>query len=105
MAAVARLFLLLAGYLIISVIMVVIFSLGACKAFDRTNHFALFACMLRKGIPKYIFNIFIAWHRNLSCHVRWAEGVSHSFPILSGLPQGIVLSFPDKRHLYFYHLN
>ena len=43
--------------------------LDSCKAFDRTNHFALFASMLHRGIPKPIVNIFILWYRNLFCQV------------------------------------
>ena len=65
---------------------------NACKAFDRTNHFALFACILRKGIPKPITNNFISWYRILPCQFCWAEDVSYSFPIPSSLPQGSLLS-------------
>ena len=78
---------------------VFIFSLDVCKAFDRTNHFALFASMLHRGIPKPIVNIFISWYRNLSCQVRWANDIFYSFLILSGLPQGSLLS-PK-----FYNIN
>ena len=66
-------------------------SLDACRAFDRTNHFALFASLLYRGIPRPIFNIFILWYRNLSCQVRWANDISNSFPIFSGLPQDSLL--------------
>ena len=39
---------------------VCIYSLGACKALDRVNHFALFAAMLRRSVLKALVNIFLS---------------------------------------------
>jgi hypothetical protein len=71
---------------------VYICCLDACKAFDRVNHFALLACMLRRGVPRVLINIFLSWFSNLSGQVRWDSHLSQSFAICSGLPQGSLLS-------------
>jgi hypothetical protein len=63
-----------------------------CKAFDRVNHFALFACMLRRGIPRTLINVFLSWYGKLSCQVRCNSQLSGSFDIHSGLPQGSLIS-------------
>jgi hypothetical protein len=71
---------------------VYICCLDACKAFDRVNHFALLSCMLRRGVPRVLVNIFMSWFGNLSGQVRWGSHLSQPFAICSGLPQGSLLS-------------
>jgi Reverse transcriptase (RNA-dependent DNA polymerase) len=66
--------------------------LDVCKAFDRVNHFALLSCMLRRGVPRVLVDIFMSWFGNLSGQVRWGSHLSQSFAICSGLPQGSLLS-------------
>ena len=40
---------------------VYIYSLNACKAFDRVNYFALFAAMLQRDcMPKNLINTFMS---------------------------------------------
>jgi hypothetical protein len=71
---------------------VYICSLDACKAFDRVNHYSLLACMLRRGVPRMLVNVFMSWYNKLSGQVRWENQLSKSFDIHSGLPQGSLLS-------------
>ena len=82
---------------------VYICSLDASKAFDRVNHFALFAAMLRRGVPKALVNIFLSWYSKLSCQVRWDGAMSNMFAIHSGLPQGSLLS-PKLYNIIMDHI-
>lgn len=78
---------------------VYIASLDASKAFDRVNHFKLYSCLIKKGLPASFINTIVNWYSKLSVMVRWNEHDSSSLAVLSGLRQGGVLS-PTLFNLY-----
>jgi len=72
---------------------VYIASLDASKAFDRINHFKLYAKLIRACLPKYFVNIVINWYSKLIAKVRWNGCYSSTaFTITSGVRQGGILS-------------
>jgi hypothetical protein len=67
-------------------------SLDATKAFDRLNHFYILSCLIERGFPLCIVNVFASWYRNLNAYVRCDNNVvSTCFNVLSGTPQGSLL--------------
>jgi hypothetical protein len=66
-------------------------SLDAVKAFDRLNHFYLFSCMIDRGYPPQLVNIFQMWFRNMYACVNWNNCKSEFFKVSSGVPQGSIL--------------
>ncbi len=67
-------------------------ALDAIKAFDRVNHFFLFKCMVERGFPTGLVNVFKSWFRNMRSCVLWDSTKSEYFDIKSGVPQGSILS-------------
>jgi Reverse transcriptase (RNA-dependent DNA polymerase) len=66
-------------------------SLDATKAFDRVNHFYLFNCMIERGFPSGLINVFKSWFRNMHSCVSWNNARSQFFEVRSGVPQGSIL--------------
>ena len=61
------------------------------KAFDRLNHFSLFQCFLKHGLPTQLVELYFCRYRNMHACVKWEGKKSEFFDVLSGLPQGSVL--------------
>ena len=67
-------------------------SLDASKAFDRVNHFKLFAILMKMGLPPTFVNIVVNWYSKLFVVVRWNGYSSMPLSVLSGVRQGGILS-------------
>ncbi len=67
-------------------------SLDAEKAFDRVNHYFLFCCLLLRGMPINVINVFISWYSKTKLVVNWQGNFSKSFEIKSGVLQGSLIS-------------
>ena len=50
---------------------VYIYALDITKAFDRLNHFNLFQCLLERGLPTQLVELFFCWYRNMHACVKW----------------------------------
>ena len=61
------------------------------KAFDRLNHYTIFQCLLERGFPVQLVNVFSSWYRNMLACVKWGNVRSDYFNVLSGCPEGSVL--------------
>ena len=75
--------------------------LDASKAFDRTNHFALFSKLLKNGVPVFIVRILAVWYRSQAFVAKWDNYVSRSFSVTNGVRQGGILS----PYLFSYFMN
>ena len=64
--------------------------LDASTAFDRVNHFSLFAKLLNRGIPQYVILILSYWYENQQMCVRWGGTYSSSFCVTNGVRQGSI---------------
>ena len=53
--------------------------LDASKAFDRVNHFTLFAKLSNREIPQYVIRIVSYWYENQQICVRWWWDVFYVF--------------------------
>jgi len=71
---------------------VYIASLDASKAFDRVNHFKLFAILIKAGLPSNFVSIIVNWYSKLFVIVRWNGYNSAPLSVLSGVRQGGILS-------------
>lgn len=67
-------------------------ALDLSKAFDRTNHHALFIKLMKRNTPCSLLFLLEYWlNKNVSC-VKWFNCYSSFFEIKFGLRQGSVLS-------------
>ena len=57
------------------------YFLDASKAFDRVNHFTLFANLSNRGIPQYVFRMLSYWYENQQMCVRWGGTYSTFFGV------------------------
>ena len=67
-------------------------ALDASKAFDRVNHFKLFAILIKMGLSPSFVNIIVNWYSKLFVVVRWNGYNSTPLSVLSGVRQGGILS-------------
>ena len=74
-------------------------SLDATKAFDKVNHYRMYAILLRRGLPSVFVNILINWYGKLRVQVRWRDKMSVLFRVKSGVRQGGILS-PTLFNIY-----
>ena len=65
--------------------------LDASKAFDRVNHWTLFAKLIETGAPLLIVRILLFWYQKQVC-IKWGNSCSTYFPICNGVRQGGILS-------------
>ena len=66
--------------------------LDCTKGFDRVSHKGLFLKLMERGIPLCFLRILIYWYSNMYSLCKWQDSLSHSFPVISGVRQGGVLS-------------
>ena len=66
-------------------------SLGAAKAFDRVNHYALFSKLMSIGIPVCVLNILIYWFIKLNGKILWTGTFSAAFCVKSSVQQGEII--------------
>ena len=62
------------------------------KAYDRTNHHALFLKLMKRNLPSELLFTLEFWLSNCWTCVRWGSSVSDFFKIGFGVRQGSVLS-------------
>ena len=67
-------------------------ALDMSKAFDRTNHHALFIKLMNRNFPIELLCIFENWFSKCYTCVRWEDSSSSYFKIEFGVRQGSVLS-------------
>ena len=66
--------------------------LDASKAFDRINHWSLFAKLIKRNVHVMIVRILLYWYRNQLFCIRWGSQYSGCFAATNGVRQGGVLS-------------
>ena len=66
-------------------------ALDVFKAFDRVNHFSVTKCLLERGFPSQLVNVFLIWFRNMRACVKWGCNNFVYFDIKSGCPEGSIL--------------
>ncbi len=66
--------------------------LDASKAFDLVNHYTLLDKLCKRNLPASIIRLFIYWFRTQRFVVRWGSSISKSFPVLTSVRQGGILS-------------
>jgi hypothetical protein len=66
--------------------------LDASQAFDRLNHWKLFANLIERGVPLFIVRIIAFWYRNQEMCIKWGRTVSTKFHVCNGVKQGGILS-------------
>ena len=66
--------------------------LDSSKAFDKINHWALFAKLIARNVPLFVVRLLLYWYRNQTLSVLWDGVRSDSFKTSNGVKQGGVLS-------------
>ena len=66
--------------------------LDCTKGFDRVSHDGLFIKLLKRNVPLCWLRIFMYWYSNMFSVCKWNDTFSFSFPVISGVRQGGVLS-------------
>ena len=66
--------------------------LDCTKGFDRVSHDGLFTKLIHRKVPLCWLRILRYWYSNLYSIVKWENSYSDSFPVISGVRQGGVLS-------------
>jgi exonuclease III len=67
-------------------------ALDLAKAFDKTNHCALFMKLMKRKIPLELLQILEKWLNSCFTCVKWCGQFSQFFKLNSGVRQGGVLS-------------
>jgi len=67
-------------------------TIDLSKAFDRTNHFAMYIRMMERKIPIELLSIFELWFKMSATCVMWNGLTSYFFELRAGVRQGGVLS-------------
>ena len=73
--------------------------LDASKAFDRVNHWKLFAKLLDRGMDTNLVTLLCSWYESQQFRVRWGKALSDGFSVSNGVRQGGILS-PFLFNLY-----
>ena len=66
-------------------------ALDISKAFDRLNHYSIFQCLIERGFPVQLVDIFCSCLRNMISCVKWDNSESIYFRVLSGCPERSIL--------------
>ena len=66
--------------------------LDASKAFDRVNHWTLFAKLIESHAPILIVRILLFWYQMQQVCIKWGKSLSQYFTICNGVRQGGILS-------------
>lgn len=67
-------------------------ALDLSKAFDKTNHHALFIKLMKRRVPAELLQLLEHWFRACVTCVKWCNYLSDFFTIRFGVRQGSVLS-------------
>lgn len=67
-------------------------ALDLSKAFDKTNHHALFMKLMKRLVPAKLLFLFEDWFCKCQTCVKWGSCFSHFFRLNYGVRQGSVLS-------------
>jgi len=67
-------------------------ALDLSKAFDKTDHNALFIKLMQRNLPIEVLLTLENWFSDCWTCIRWRESTSHFFQIKLGVRQGSVLS-------------
>jgi len=67
-------------------------AIDISKAYDKTNHFALFVKLMQRNIPSELLSVLEDWFSNCWTCVKWGASTSQFFKIDYGVRQGSVLS-------------
>ena len=59
-------------------------ALDISKAFDRLTHYSIIHCLIKRGFPVHLVDIFCSWFRNVISCVKWGNSESVYFSVLSG---------------------
>jgi len=76
-------------------------ALDLSKAYDKTNHHALFIKLMNRDLPVELLSLFEQWFGNCWTCVKWGSSRSNFFRIEFGVRQGSVLS----PHLFAIYLD
>lgn len=76
-------------------------ALDLSKAYDKTNHHALFIKLMNRNLPVELLRMFEHWFGNCWTFVKWGSSSSRFFRIEFGVRQGSVLS----PHLFAVYLD
>ena len=66
--------------------------LDASKAFERVNHWTLFAKLIETGAPLLIVRVLLFWYQKQQVCIKWGNSCSTYFTICNGVRQGGILS-------------
>ena len=66
--------------------------LDASKAFDRVNHWTLFAKLIETEAPLLIVHVLLFWYQIQQVYFKWGKSCSTYFTICNGVRQGGILS-------------
>ena len=77
--------------------------LDARKAFDRVNHWTLFAKLIHTQAPLLIVRVLLFWYQMQNVCIKWGHSYSHYFTICNGVRRGGILS-PRLLALYVNQL-
>ena len=77
--------------------------LDASKAFDRVNHWTLFAKLLNTQSSFLIVRVLLFWYQLQRVCIKWSKSCLQYFTICNGVRQGGILS-PMLFSLYINHL-
>ena len=66
--------------------------LDASKAFDRVNHWTLFAKFIESYAPRLIVSILLFWYQMEQVSIKWGKSISQYITICNGVLQGGILS-------------
>ena len=66
--------------------------MDARKAFDRVNHWTLFAKLIDTQAPLLIVRVLLFWNQMQNVCIKWGNSYSHYFTICNGVRQGGILS-------------
>ena len=59
--------------------------LDASKAFDRVNHWTLFAKLINTQVPILIVRVLLFWYQMQKVCIKWSESCSQCFTICNGV--------------------
>ena len=62
------------------------------KAFDRVNHWTLFAKLIDTQATLLIVRVLLFWYQMQNVCIKWGNSYSHYFTICNGVRQGGILS-------------
>ncbi len=66
--------------------------LDASKAFDRLNHWSLFAKLIKRKVHFHVICLIMYWYCNQTFRVAWGGLTSECFTVSNGVRQGGILS-------------